>query len=259
MKRESTIARLNRPRLAPSMPLTAAWGLCIAIAFTFTAGAQAQQAEETPPLEIPAPDLLEGIEEPPAEEPPPAVEEPPAEPLNTAEAIASQMQRVESRLRDADSSAETQVMQEEIIAALDSIIDQLKKSGAGQSSNSQPTAGQPSSGDPQGSQQEPESSQEQAGDDTSGEQEGEQTGEEQERNPEEAIDESIERAGHELGEAPSLLESRPSLLRQAWGHLPGHAAEAMPNAATEQFLPQYQREIEQYFRRLNEEQPSDSL
>ena len=219
-----------------------------------------QEPEAAPP-----PDLLEGIEDPPAEEPPTEPEETPAEPLNSIEGIASQMQRVESRLREADSGEATQEMQEEIIAALDAFIEEMRKSGGGgTSSGGQPGAGQSGAAQPSGQSSDtpgeaPESPEDSDSPGEESEAEGNQQGEEQERDPEEALDESTERAGHETTQGVSPLESRPNLLRQAWGHLPSHAAEAMPNAATEQFLPRYQREIESYFRRLNEEQPSDSL
>lgn len=45
---------------------------------------------------------------------------------------------------------------------------------------------------------------------------------------------------------------RQSLLKRAWGHLPAQAREQVQSSASEQFLPKYELETEQYFRRLAE-------
>jgi hypothetical protein len=46
---------------------------------------------------------------------------------------------------------------------------------------------------------------------------------------------------------------REELLKNLWGHLPPHAREQMLQSYSVEFLPEYEREIEQYFRRLAEE------
>lgn len=52
-------------------------------------------------------------------------------------------------------------------------------------------------------------------------------------------------------------QDRQSLLKRAWGHLPAQAREQVQSSSSEQFLPKYELETEQYFRRLAdmEEQP----
>jgi hypothetical protein len=55
-------------------------------------------------------------------------------------------------------------------------------------------------------------------------------------------------------------EARPdpaavkNMLKDAWGHLPAHAREQMLQNSPERFLPQYELLIEQYYKRLAEEQ-----
>jgi hypothetical protein len=44
------------------------------------------------------------------------------------------------------------------------------------------------------------------------------------------------------------------MLRRVWGHLPEKVREQMQNSIDEQFLPQYETLIEQYYRRLAEQQ-----
>ena len=43
-------------------------------------------------------------------------------------------------------------------------------------------------------------------------------------------------------------------MKDAWGHLPQHAREQMLQNSPERFLPQYELLIEQYYKRLAEEQ-----
>jgi hypothetical protein len=46
---------------------------------------------------------------------------------------------------------------------------------------------------------------------------------------------------------------RERLLKDFWGHLPPHAREQMLQLHSDEFLPQYELEIEQYYRRLSDE------
>jgi hypothetical protein len=47
------------------------------------------------------------------------------------------------------------------------------------------------------------------------------------------------------------------LAKQLWGHLPQRTREQMLQSFSEEFLPKYEREIEDYYRRLSEEQKSN--
>jgi hypothetical protein len=48
------------------------------------------------------------------------------------------------------------------------------------------------------------------------------------------------------------------LTKRLWGHLPQRTREQMMQSFSEEFLPKYEREIEEYYRRLSEEQASES-
>lgn len=48
-------------------------------------------------------------------------------------------------------------------------------------------------------------------------------------------------------------------MKEAWGNLPEHVREQMLQTAVDEFLPKYELMIEQYFKRLAEERPSDSV
>jgi hypothetical protein len=45
-------------------------------------------------------------------------------------------------------------------------------------------------------------------------------------------------------------------VKQLWGHLPERSREQMLQSFSDEFLPKYQAEIEQYYRRLSEDQKS---
>jgi hypothetical protein len=50
---------------------------------------------------------------------------------------------------------------------------------------------------------------------------------------------------------------REQLIKDLWGHLPARAREQMLQSYSDEFLPEYELEIEQYFRRLAEEPDAD--
>jgi hypothetical protein len=54
------------------------------------------------------------------------------------------------------------------------------------------------------------------------------------------------------------LGDREQLLKDFWGHLPPHAREQMLQSHSDEFLPQYELEIEQYYKRLSEENENSS-
>jgi hypothetical protein len=54
------------------------------------------------------------------------------------------------------------------------------------------------------------------------------------------------------------LGDREQLLKDFWGHLPPHTREQMLQSHSDEFLPQYELDIEQYYRRLSEEDGPDS-
>ena len=48
------------------------------------------------------------------------------------------------------------------------------------------------------------------------------------------------------------------MVKALWGHLPERSREQMLQSFSDEFLPKYELEIEQYYRRLSEEQASES-
>ena len=44
------------------------------------------------------------------------------------------------------------------------------------------------------------------------------------------------------------------MVKDLWGQLPPHAREQLLQSSSDEFLPQYELEIEKYYRRLAEEQ-----
>jgi hypothetical protein len=46
-----------------------------------------------------------------------------------------------------------------------------------------------------------------------------------------------------------------NLIKDLWGELPPNVREQMMQNPTEQFVPQYESMIEEYYRRLSEENP----
>lgn len=148
-------------------------------------------------------------------------------------AIARQMRDVQARLARQGPDAETTAAQEQIVAQLDMLLEEARKqaAAAGESGQQAPPSadrqpgGQPD--DPAGGDGEPQ------------------------RGP-------AREATDEPGEAESVDE--PPDPRQAvqamerlWNRLPERRREQLLQLAPEQFLPKYQSEIEQYFRRLSEE------
>jgi hypothetical protein len=122
-------------------------------------------------------------------------------------------------------------VQRQVVADLDALIEQLAKqccSGACQSSD----------------QPKPSSKRSQ----TAGAKPGAKAG----RGSAPARD-SNARLGRGDPKAVNLAE-REALLKDLWGHLPPHVRERLLQAHSDEFLPQYELEIEKYFRRLAEDE-----
>lgn len=181
-------------------------------------------------------DLLEGLPQPaspatprgkaPAEAPP-AGEDlgAPGESQNPLAAIAAKMRAVESRIAAGDTSDQTQAEQKQILAQLAALLEQAQKQGAGQQPGGQ--------GSGQASQQ--------AGD----------GGGQFVPGPVQDSTNRIERGTPEQAETTDVKD----LLSRIWGHLPDKMRSEMQASLSEQFLPKYERLIEQYYKRLAEERP----
>jgi len=151
--------------------------------------------------------------------------------------ISEQMRKVESRLASADTSEQTQKIQQDILQELSVVIQQLQQqqkqqqqqpsSGGQKQQQSKPTSKKPSEGGkPQGSpSQEPSNKPARDSSDDV-------------RKPEE-----VEAENRELQQ----------MLKEVWGHLPDRVRQQMMNARVEQLLPKYQKLIEEYYKRLAED------
>ena len=148
-------------------------------------------------------------------------------------AIARQMRDVQTRLARQAADGQTTALQEQIVAQLDMLLEEARQQAAASA---------------EGARQAPPAAEQQAdaqpGDETGGD------GDPQQAPAREATDEP--------GEAETV-EERPERRRtmQAmealWNRLPERQREQLLQLAPEQFLPKYELQIEQYFRRLAEE------
>lgn len=129
-------------------------------------------------------------------------------------------------------TAQTQRVQREIVEDLQRLIEQLQQSSGGQQMKMAASAASAASDDP--------------GDDGAAGV-GDAAGSAQ------PAQESDDRVGRS-DEHPARLERMRQTLDQVWGHLPARVREQMHSGMAEEFLPQYEQLIEQYYLRLAEEQ-----
>ena len=142
--------------------------------------------------------------------------------------IATKMQRSQQALKAGNSAEPTQDLQEEILFDLDALLKNMEKKCKGGNCN-KPGAGSKSGNSSAGAKP----SQKPATDSTA------------------RVGESGKTAGAD--ERSSAEEA----LRAVWGHLPPKLREAMENVKADEFLPKYDRLIEEFYRRLAE-QPARS-
>ena len=141
--------------------------------------------------------------------------------------IGRRMRQVETLIDNRDTSARTQDMQKQILRELDMLLEQTKKQcqGACQnpSNNSQPKPGSTASNQPKKGEAGP---------------------------PKESNDKLRDPGETKVGEPANMDD----LVREVWGHLPDKIRAQMQNVTVEQFLPKYEALIEDYYKRLAEEQ-----
>ena len=143
----------------------------------------------------------------------------PADPLTR---IGRRMRTVEQLFDQKDTSATTQEMQREIVTDLDALIKQLQqqcnksgKSGASSQSQSKSAAS---------------------------------TSQTTNRKP----TDSTERLDKATARTDGVTQVQ-QLVKEVWGQMPERVREQISNVTSDQFLPQYQKMIEDYYRRLAEE------
>jgi hypothetical protein len=150
--------------------------------------------------------------------------------------IANRMREAARLIPKISETEKTKTVQTRIVGELEELIGALEKQ-CQQSSSS-------SSGKSKGEQQSQRSQVKPSG----SQQGGEGT------NSRQPARDSTERLGpDELQRADA--QQMQGLLKDLWGQLPEKAREQMLKTSPEQFLPKYELMIEQYFKRLAEEQP----
>jgi len=135
--------------------------------------------------------------------------------------LAERMRDVQNRIARRDTSPETQLEQTQILSALDALLE-----GANQSRQTGSSKG-------------------------GGAQAGAGTGAETAGPPRDSTN-RVERGEKQ----PTESADAKDVLRRVWGHLPEKLRDEMQASFSEQFLPKYQRLIEEYYQRLAEERPT---
>ena len=130
------------------------------------------------------------------------------------------MREAQRRIAGRDTSAETRSVQKQIEADLAKLIEQAKqqcaacnKAGSGAGQQAGTSGGNPTAAPPRDSTN------------------------------------RIERGTKEAVEAADVKD----VLRRFWGHLPDKVREQLQSSLSEEFLPKYERVIEDYYRRLAED------
>lgn len=202
-------------------------------------------------------DLLEGLDEAPArdgrqpeaggEAPSDALDERLREALGGDESATEKqdplvragqrMREAQQRIAKSQADRPTQELQEQAVAALDELIEQAKKKKGKKSSGSQ---NQRQSRRSQPKQPQNQKQQQQQGGQGSG------------TSPQPARDSTDELRPDRVEQIDAAAAQE--LMKDLWGHLPARVKEQMLQSSIEEFLPKYQALIEEYFKRLIDEQ-----
>jgi hypothetical protein len=151
--------------------------------------------------------------------------------------IESAMRTAEELIADRASVEQGLEVQQQVVADLDALIEELQKQCAACQGQSSSQTQKPSSrrsevaskpGRPAGSKGTT------------------------------AAEDSTTRLNQGAAAAVDMAEMQ-ELLKDLWGHLPERVREQLLQAPTDEFLPKYELEIEKYFRRLAEEGRQDEL
>jgi hypothetical protein len=225
--------------------------LLSAMLLASAAFAQQQGGDETPEpstdeklLDSLGGDLLEGLDDIPSEpgDEADAADQPLLDQLegedigeegeNDLSRISRQMRVVEQRIAQQEVSEKTQGLQEQIVADLEALIKKIQQNQKKQSSSS-PKNSKPKNNEIKQPDKQPS--------------DGQRT--ESTKPATDSEDQLTERRT-----AAADAAAMEALVKRVWGHLPDRVREEMQNATEEEFLPKYQEVIEDYFRRLAEEE-----
>jgi hypothetical protein len=149
----------------------------------------------------------------------------PGQPVHPLTEIGRQMLAAKKGIAARDVSGETEQLQRKILDELDQLIEKACKAGSAGQGSARPMRS----------------------DTPDGQQPGAEAGRETGRPADDR---------QAAGKRPEL--NNPAdvrrLVDKVWGHLPERVRNGVSNPSAEQFLPQYEALIEQYFRRLAEEE-----
>jgi hypothetical protein len=138
--------------------------------------------------------------------------------------LGRRMKTIERLIAERNTSKPTQQMQQQVVADLTQLIDQIrqqKKRQGGGSRRPRSRAGQPSG----------------------------QPGEQESRDPAEDSQSRVGQSDQPKAETRDL----ENLLKEVWGHLPERVRQQMLSGSAEEVLPKYQKLIEEYYKRLAED------
>ena len=143
--------------------------------------------------------------------------------------IGRRMRLAESLISRQVTSQKTQRVQQQVIEDLERLIEEMKKQCQGGQGDSKPAA---KSGAKPGGKGRP--------------------GNGQNAGAGQPAKESAERPDGKASDREELA-GLERMLKQVWGHLPAKIRDQMQSGAIEEFLPKYERLIEEYYSRLAEE------
>lgn len=167
------------------------------------------------------------------------------------ERLLSGLRTAEQRLAEGETGTATRTAQSDVIAELDRLIEEAKKSDSGGDSETGADSGSPQQ--QPGATGSPEPTPQDAGQPAgaSGLPAGAPN-----RNREGKAEESSDRLRDDHDPTGRLGGLRSDLVRDAWGHLPPRLREQLLNAGPDKYLPQYDSLVRRYFESLA--QPSGS-
>lgn len=154
------------------------------------------------------------------------------------ERIGMQMRSAQRLLAERDGFGRATRLQDQILQDLDELIKQAQRQRKHSQKPGKSSPGsQRSDAKPQGGQQ------------------GQAAAEGQQ--PAADSTDNLREGTSETGSPADRQATRTELLKNLWGHLPERVRQQMLQSADDEFLPKYELEIEQYFRRLAEDPDLD--
>ena len=149
--------------------------------------------------------------------------------------LGRQMRKIEDLIRQQNTSEKTQRMQQQVLETLAMLVEQKEQQKQQMQQTQSDSPPPPGQNDPLAEQQQKPA-----------EKKGSpQAGNQAARNSSENVGE----------QKPIDVETNETeaMFKKVWGHLPDRVREQMQSGAVEQFLPKYEKLIEDYYRRLARE------